>query len=313
MIGCGRQGSRYAEAIARDVPEAGLLAVHRRSQAEAEKTAAEYGAGHGFSDYRSLLSLPGLDAVVIATPNSSHLEIALEAAEAGKHMLVEKPLARSVEEAGLIVSAARRQGVKLMVGHSFRYHPMTTIPLELLPSIGDVYLCAMSKRQQPAPGWRLDPEERGGVVMDLGVHLFDLAAFTLGKRVKGVYCVAHSISQTPVEDLFTAALELDGAAALLDANTVSSCRVDKMEFSGREGHIISDRYGREVLLVNRDGRRKIAMEGPDHTLHLLVRDFVKAIIEDGEPTITGEDGLEAVRVAEACYRSSETGRRVPVG
>jgi len=289
------------------------VAVCRRDLSEAERFAATWGARRAYADYRDLVKDEGVDAVIVATPNSSHMEIALEAAENGKHLLVEKPLGRTVEEAGSIVSAARRCGVNLMVGHSFRYHPMTIASIRYLGEIGRVFLAAMCKRQPVATGWRLDRGEAGGAIMDVGVHLFDLTEFILKERPTAVFCQARRILGSSVEDSFAAVLDLPGnALAILDASMSSNSRTDKMEFAGTEGHVAADRYLREVQLVKGESRLRVPILEPDATIHLLLRDFIDSIVGGREPPITGEDGLEAVRVAEACYRSSEMNRKVTI-
>jgi len=313
LVGLGRHGSRYAESLTKQVQGAELVAVCRRNLSEAERFASIWGAKKAYADYRDLVRDGGIDAVIVATPNSSHLEVALEAAENGKHLLVEKPLGRTVEEAGRMVSAARRCGVNLMVGHSFRYHPMTIASIKHLKGLGRVFLVAMCKRQPVATGWRLDQGEFGGAIMDLGVHLFDLTKFILNERPTAVFCQARRLLGSDVEDSFAAVLDLPGnAIAILDASMSSNSRTDKMEFACTEGHVAADRYLKEVQLVKGESRLRIPMLEPDATLHLLLRDFIDSIVGSKEPPITGEDGLEAVRVAEACYRSSETNSKVTI-
>ncbi|MBO3803153.1 MAG: Gfo/Idh/MocA family oxidoreductase [Candidatus Brockarchaeota archaeon] len=311
LVGLGRHGSRYAESLSKMGGKAELVAVCRRNLPEAERFAATWGAKKAYGDHKDLARDRDVDAVIVATPNSSHVEIAVEAAENGKHLLVEKPLGRTVREAEEIISSARRNGVKLTVGHSFRYHPMTLASIKFLGELGHVYLAAMCKRQPEVAGWRIDRRERGGAIMDLGVHLFDLTEFVLKKRPTAVYCQARQVLGSGVEDSFVAVLDLPGnAVAVLDASTISKSRTDRMEFAGTEGHLSADRYSREVCLAKGGSRISFPMTGPDATVRLLLDDFVDSIIEGKEPPITGEDGLEAVRVAEACYRSSETNSKV---
>jgi len=313
LVGLGRHGSRYAESIVKLVKGAELVAVCRRNLPEAERFAATWGAKKVYGDYKDLVRDQDVDAVIVATPNSSHMEIALEAAENGKHLLVEKPLGRTVEEAEKIISSARRNGVNLMVGHSFRYHPMTLVSLKHIEEIGQVFLAAMCKRQPKVSGWRLDKEELGGAIMDLGVHLFDLMEFVLRERPTAVFCQARHVLGSDVEDSFVAILDLPRSTiAIIDASMSSNSRMEKMEFAGTEGHFTADRYMREARLIKGESRLTIPMTGPDATVHLLLEDFIRSIIEGTEPPIKGEDGLEALRVAEACYRSSETGSKVAI-
>ncbi|MGQ9514148.1 MAG: Gfo/Idh/MocA family protein [Thermoproteota archaeon] len=207
--------------------------------------------------------------------------------------------------------AARRNGVKLMVGHSFRYHPMILMSIKYLKELGQIYLVAKCKRQPKVEGWRLNKEESGGAIMDLGVHLFGLTEFVLEEKPKAVFCQTMHILSSDVEDFFVALLDFPGnVMTVLDASMSSNSRTDKMEFTGTEGQILADRYLREVQFLKGSSRHRIPMTGSDATIHLLLKDFIESILEDREPTITGEDGLEAVRVAEACYRSSKMNRKI---
>jgi predicted dehydrogenase len=312
LIGCGRHGARYAESLM-TAEGAQLVAVCRRNQAEAQRFASLWGVRKAYTAYADLIKDGDVDAVIVTTPNSSHAEIGVEAAEHGKHVLVEKPIARSVVEAEGMISAARRNGVNLMVGHSFRYHPMTTESIRRLGDLGEVFLTVMCKRQQRAAGWRLDPQEHGGTVMDLGVHLFDLVRYLLKQEPTSALCRVRHVLGFGVEDSFAAILDMPGEGiAVIDANTSSNSRTDKMEFAGTEGHMMVDRYRREIQMVKGEERTRAPLLGSDVTLPLVLGDFVRSIAEGSEPPITGEDGLKAVRIAEACYRSAESNCRAAI-
>jgi len=305
LIGLGRHGTRYAESL-KEIEGAQLIAVCRRDLSRAEEFASSWGAKRAYADYGRLIRDREVDAVIVVTPNSTHMEIAIEAAEHRKHVLVEKPIARSSEEAERMISVARRNGINLTVGHTFRYHPITLESVKHLGEIGEVYLTSMCKRQQRSTGWRLDPEEHGGAIMDIGIHLFDLTRYILRERPTSVQCKAKHVLGLGVEDSFGAILELSKERlAILDASACSNSRTDKMEFVGVEGHLSADRYMRELQLVLGDKRQRIPLVGPDATLHLLLGDFVRSIMEGRESPISGEDGLEAIRIAEACHRSSD--------
>ncbi len=311
LIGTGRHGARYAEHIQSDVPDAALVAVSRRDEEQLGEFAARYKVPNIYTDYRELVSDPMVDAVVIVTPNYLHMPMTVAAAENGKHVLVEKPMARNVEEARAMIDAARSAGVKLMVSHNFRYHPMVRRVKASLPALGKPYLITMCKRQQPAPGWREDPvASGGGALMDLGVHLFDQARFLLERDVLGLYCSTMRVASAGVEDAFVAVLDFPECAVTCDGSMASGSRADLIQIATDGGQLLADRYGRRITFIHGQDRRDDAITEPDFTIGLVLKDFVGCILENREPGVTGEDGLKAVEIAAACYRSDAMGQRV---
>lgn len=311
LVGCGRHGSRYAELLNQYELGARLIAASRRSLDDLKRFAEKFNIKNFYTDYRELLSNPEVEAVIIATPNNLHAEVAVAAAEAGKHILIEKPMAVDSRQAMLILEAASRYRVKLMVSHNFRFHPVFSKVKELIPSIGRPYLVSYCKRQEAIGGWR---ESRGmaggGVVMDLGVHLFDMCLWLTGFKASSIYCYLGYLRSLPVEDWFIGVLEADGAKAILDASMCSRGRVERLEASGDRGQLVADRYDSKITLVDEAGRRVINVLEPDRSLLKVLESFINSIRYDAEPQVTGEEGLEAVKICEACYESARVGRPI---
>ena len=311
IVGTGRHGSRYAEHIKGEVENSALVAACRRDRKKLEEFGQRFGVPKLYTDYHKLVRDPDVDAVVIVTPNNLHMQIARAAAEAGKHILVEKPMARDTVEARAMIDAARKHDVKLMVSQNFRYHPLVRRVKTLLNSMGKPYLISMCKRQQPARGWREDPEASGGgALMDLGVHVFDQARFLLDEEPQGVFCSIRRVLDSPVEDSFASVIEFPGCLVLCDASMCSASRTDLIEIATDGEQLLADRYARRIILVQGLERKEEMMTEPDFTLGLVLKDFVKCILEDTEPAITGEDGLKAVEIARACYESARSGQKV---
>ncbi len=314
LVGTGRHGTRYAEHIQSEVKDSALVAVCRRDREKLAEFGQRFKVAGLYTDYRDLVKDPKVDAVLIVTPNDLHLPIALAAAQRGKHILVEKPIARNVNEARAMIDAARRHGVKLMVSHNFRFHPLVRRVKALLPSMGTPYLISMCKRQQRASGWREDLKASGGgALMDLGVHLFDQARFLLGSEPKAVFCSTRKVLGTPIEDSFASVLEFPGCLVCCDASMCSGTRMDLIEVATDGGQLLADRYGRLITVAQGAERMEERLTEPDFTVGLVLKDFVRCIIEDGEPSVTGLDGLRAVEIAQACYESAKSGRKVGVG
>jgi len=311
LVGTGRHGTRYAEHIQTEVKDSALVAVCRRDKEKLAEFGQRFKIDRLYTDYRDLVKDPQVDAVLIVTPNDLHMPIAVAAAEGGKHILVEKPIARNVEEARKMIEAARKHGVKLMVSHNFRYHPLVRRVKALIPSMGTPYLISMCKRQQRAPGWRENPEASGGgALMDLGVHLFDQARFLLEREALGVFCSTARVLGTSVEDSFAAVLEFPGCLVCCDASMCSGSRMDLIEVATDGGQLLADRYGRLITVAQAGDRREERITEPDFTVGLVLKDFVRCISEDREPPVTGMDGLKSVEIAQACYESARAGRKV---
>ena len=311
LIGTGRHGIRYAEHIVDEVEGAELVAISRRDREKLGEVGRRFGVKKLYTDYVDLVRDPAVDAVAIVTPNSLHLPMTVAAAEAGKHVIVEKPVSRTVEEGRRMIETARKNGVKLMVSQNFRYHPLVRRVKELLPSLGRPYLVSMCKRQQRVHGWREDPEvSGGGALMDLGVHIFDQARFILGEEPTRITGMAKKVLGLGVDDSFASIVEFPETLVVCDASMCSGSRADLIEVTTDGKQLLADRYARRIVTIDGMERGEEVLTQPDYTVGLVLKDFVRCIVEDAEPPVTGEDGLRAVEMARACYLSSESGKSV---
>lgn len=146
--------------------------------------------------------------------------------------------------------------------------------------------------------------------MDLGIHIFDQARFLLDEEATGVLCSTRSVLASRIEDSFASIIEFGDHLVSCDASMCSGSRVDLIEVATRGGQILADRYARRIGLVDGDTRREEELTGSEFTLGLLLKDFVRSVLDDTKPPITGEDGLRAVEIAQACYESARRSRKV---
>lgn len=190
IIGAGSYGAAHAEAI-RELSTARLVAASRTNEAELRSFCTQYEAA-GYTDYRELLARPDIDTVVIATPHHLHTSIALAAAAARKHILLEKPMAPTLAECDQIIAAVRQAGVGLMVGHVNHFVPAYQRARALLDSgeMGEIVMgvSTMSKFwfEPNRRWWHLDRGTGGGMWMTAGIHPLDRLTWLIGSQVTAV-------------------------------------------------------------------------------------------------------------------------------
>lgn len=305
-----------------------------RAATRAAALARRFGIPEVVADYRVVLERRDIDAVVIATPDDTHAEIAVAAAEAGKAILLQKPMARSSAEGRRILAAARRAGIALSVSFMHRYFEEVIHVRELLAEkrLGSV-LSVRMRNATPGPDWGdwFFSRERvgGGVVLQLGVHGIDLVRHLAGPIEAVMGTVARQRPERVLADGRTVrpdnedhALALyrfrDGAVGTheITFNELQGCDRFRLELYCTEATVwLRSERGPLALfapaLTGRPGWFLPALEprqsGERHHAHWL--DVVRGT---APPDGTAEDGLAALLVAEALYRSAERGREEPV-
>jgi len=196
IIGAGHFGAVHAKAM-REVAEVQLVASCREDEAQAAAFAAEHG-GAAYSEWRKLLADKNVDAVVIATPHHLHEEIAIAAADAGKHILLEKPMAPTVTACDQINAAAERNNVRLMVGHVMHFALPCLVAKAVIdggnlgrPVLGSSWMIKLWMESNRRP-WHLSNETGGGMLMTAGIHALDRLVWLMDHRVTGVTAMMGS-------------------------------------------------------------------------------------------------------------------------
>ena len=329
IVGCGLIGRRRADAVA-EHPRTRLVAVADIARAEAEKVASTHGARMA-ANWREVVEATDIDVVCVATPNGYLAEIAGAALAAGKHVLLEKPMGRNLEEARLIAEASRRGKRRVKVGFNHRYHPaIARAHAELdVGTIGPPINARVRYGHGGRPGyekeWRGSAElAGGGELTDQGVHVVDLLHWFLGEPRE-----VYAITQTAVWPL--GALEDNGFGLLrYDGGVVASFHTSwtqwknlfSFEIFGERGSLVIEglggSYGEETLTIAHRAMQggapdveRLAFPGPDRSWALEWDDFLGGVL-DGHPYLgDAEDGLVAMATLDALYRSAR--QRTPVG
>ena len=350
VIGCGA-GIFHLEGYSAD-PRVKIVALAGLDTDRCEMLAKRFAVPQVYREYQELLAQDDIDAVSIAVPNFLHKPVAIAALEAGKHVLIEKPLARHTDEGREMVEAAKRTGKILAVSFQRRTRHDVEIVRDQISSgaLGRVYYSrAFWMRRSGIPGlgsWFTSKEAAGGgPLIDLGVHVLDMALYCLGNpKVTTVSAATYAeigpqgrgnwvgrrTSQSAtdpvtyeVEDLATAFLRFeDGGTLLLEASWAAYTEMDDdfgVQFYGSNGgaRIFSKKYADVDTLNLYAGIGDTTMDShprlvsrPGH--EQIIRGFVSGILDGTPVTPDGEEGLDRVRLIDAIYRSAGLGREVTI-
>lgn len=321
VIGLGVMGWRHAQVCheLRGVELAGVADIRAEV---VDRAHTEFGAS-GYTDYRELLEKERMDAVVVATSDQFHREPCETAAAHGAHIFLEKPIALTMEDGQAIIAAARRAGVKLMVGHTLRYDPRYIAVQQQAAAgkFGDIIHLYARRNATVRSGRRL--EGRTDAVMFQGVHDIDALHWITGARITRVSAesVSRVLSDLHIPDATVATLRFsNGAVALLEQSWALPIGVPalldaQLEVVGSKGAAYVD-FHQPSLSLFTDGIWSqpdviLALPGA-HYLKDEYEQFMAFVQGKAEPKVSGEEALAALRVALAIVESAKTGTPVDV-
>jgi predicted dehydrogenase len=312
LIGCGDIARRRVAPALRDLEGCELVAVSRADAARAESFASEFGARRWHADWRELVRDPEVEAVYVATPVHLHAEQAVAAAEAGKHVLCEKPMALNVAECAAMNAAAEACGVRLGVAYYRRFYPVVMRLKEILDSgeIGAPVVAQLNAFERFEPGaghprrWLLEKRQSGGGPMfDFGCHRVEVLLNLFGRvsNVKGL--AGNVLFAREVEDTACALMHFErGPLAVLSVTHAARETQDTLEVFGSEGSIRVDVLNEGRLIIRTAAGERVETHAPHANLHQpLIEDFTRAVVEDGPPRVDGHTGQKVSEVLELIY------------
>lgn len=338
IIGCGLIAKFHARAIA-DVPGARLAACYDVVPAAAEKVGEEFGC-KAYNDLDAMLSDPNVHVVTVATPSGAHMEPAIAAAKAGKHVIVEKPLEITLDRCDAIIRACEEAGVVLSTIFPSRFHASSRLLKAAVEekrfgklTIGDAYVKWWRTQQYYDGGawrgtWKLDG---GGALMNQAIHSVDLLVWLMGPVAEvsaRTALLAHE--RIEVEDVAMAVLRFQcGALGVIEATTAAyPGYLKRIELHGDQGSAVMEEEDivkwdfAQIRPQDEEIRRKMAEKvsggggasdpaAIGHHGHAMqFADVVQAIREGRKPLIDGAEGRRSVEVIMAVYQSAETGQIV---
>ena len=323
IVGCGR----YADVVLNEIHEMTDdfdFYFASRDLQKAREYCERFGGIDYFGTYEEALSDSRVEAAYFFTPHHVHLENTELAAQHGKHILMEKPIARTVEESQALVKTAQDAGVQLMVAENYRFLHTTRraksmIETGTLGSIGDLRLIDIKVeafRPPPTP-WRLDASlTGGGSFIDAGIHYIDLIVH-LGGMPTQIYAAAptkvHPSSQGEDGLVLLANLPND-AVAVFNFSRATSRNVqnDYVGITGTKGYIEFEPYGREIAFENTLVKRNVRLPEAHRGAREMVREFRDCVQQQRPPLMTGDEAIKDLAVVLAAYRSAAESRHVPL-
>lgn len=302
VIGTGFWGRNQARVL-KQLDCTKLVSVCDLNETSAKTVSTQYNVEHT-TDVDELLSRKDIDAVTICTPTVTHKQVATRALLAGKHLLVEKPMTNTVSEAQELLSAAERQGLRLMPGHIERFNPAVTHLKSLVDNgkLGSVMLLLARRVGR----W---PERIGdvGVVRDTAIHDIDLARYIFNDEVNSVYARIGSIRHTK-EDYAEIMLQFrNEGTAFIDANWLTPRKTRTLIVTGSDATVQLDYITQEVSIEDSERVIKPSIEKKE-PLSIELTHFAESILNDRPFAVNGVDGLRAVEICEVVLRSGAAGR-----
>jgi myo-inositol 2-dehydrogenase / D-chiro-inositol 1-dehydrogenase len=335
ILGAGFISEIHCESYHRFVPDAEVVAVYTRNAEKAQSFAQKHGISQWYNDLDAIIQSSGADVIDICLPNFLHADATLKAAAAGKHIIIEKPLAVTLEEADAMISACKKACVKLMYAEELCFAPKYERVRQMVNegAIGEIYMLKQSEKHSgPHSDWFYDINlAGGGVLMDMGCHGIAWFRWMLkNARAKSVYATMSTVyhkQRTKAEDNSVVIIEFEnGVTGLVENSWAKHGGMDdRSEVYGTGGVVYADLFmGNAAIAYSKNGYG-YAMEKADTTVGWTftifeeafnqgypqeLKHFIDCVQHNKEPLVTGEDGRAVLEIIYAAYASAAQGRKI---
>jgi predicted dehydrogenase len=316
LIGAGDIARKRVAPALRDLPNCDFLAVSRARPELAESFAKEFGAQKWYGNWRDLLGDKEVDVVYVATPVHLHAAQTIAAAEAGKHVLCEKPMALNVRECAQMIAACRANNVKLGIAYYRHFHPVIARVKSILAAaeLGDVVFAQINAFEwfNPQPDharyWLLKRDQGGGGPMfDFGCHRLEvlLNLFGPARHIAGL--IANVAFEREVEDTAAALLQFErGGYASLTVTHAAAESQDTLDIFGTKGSVHIPVLNQGEMIIKIGDEQRVESHPAAANMHQpLIEDFVEAAVKNREPKVNGEVGRSVAKLEGEIYRSAQ--------
>jgi predicted dehydrogenase len=312
VIGCGDIARKRVLPALTSLPNCRVTAVTREQADKAQTCAEEFAIPKAYNTLQELLQDDEIEAVYIATPHYLHAEQTIQAAEAGKHILCEKPMAMNSEECDAMIKACEEHGVKLGIAYYRHYYPVIHRIKDVLQQglLGKPIVVQINAFEQfnPAPdeprSWLSDPSRSGGGPMNnIGCHRIEICIDLFG-AVKNVFSrTANILYDLDVEDTATTILEFsNGPICTITVTSAASEPQDSLHIFLSEGSIHVPVLNKGTIIEQSPTDKLTEKYPPPSNVHRpVIEDFTRAVLEDREPLVTGEIGKAVTQVLDSIY------------
>ena len=318
VIGVGSMGRNHAR-VYREIENVELVAVADTSATTAAKVGGSYAVPF-YTDFEAMLDERKPDLVSLAVPTGLHVEVGAQLIERGIHVLVEKPIASTVEQGEKLIALAKQHNIVLAVGHIERFNPaIMELRRRLREGMAGRIYKIHTERLSPYPSRIQD----AGVVIDLASHDIDLLRFLMNEEIVRLYGETLQSINSDREDMFNGLVRFrSGAVGVLDVNWITPTKIRRMTVTGARGMFRCDLLSQELFFYENENAPSqwdtlsilrgvsegniIGIRIQRHEpLAAELNDFVSAVRDNRPPTVTGEEGLETLRIALDFVRSGK--------
>lgn len=312
VSGCGNFTENHFLPVMQSLQRSKLISVYSHDLARAKNVSNKFGAPNAFNDYDQFLS-SDIEAVYISSINSDHYQQVIKAAEAGKNILCEQPIALDSIQAQEMVDICKANNVLLAVNHMHRYHPLVLKVKELLDNhmLGKIISISASCNvdRTPDDNFRFNKElSGGGVLRDLGLQWINMLRYFGGEVSEVKAFKDNIIYKSEVEDFSAAILKFEKSGyGFLNVSCDSKKYYNKIEVLGYNGLIaieeISGKRSTSVkLIIDLQGETKRVFRKRTNKLLFTLRSIQKSFIRNNPPVVTGEDELSVMKIVEEIER-----------
>ena len=318
VIGTGSMGKNHARVYS-EMDNVNLVAICDSNEETAKEIASTYKINH-YSSYKEMLEKEKIHAASVCVPTKLHKQVALDLIKQKINILVEKPIATTIEEAKEIINEAEKNNVKLMTGHIERFNPVVTELKKRIKNneLGNI-LEVQCERLSLFPERIIDV----GVIIDLAIHEIDILKYLIGSKIKRVYAETAQRFHSSHEDLLIGTIRFENnILGIINANWLSPKKVREIKVTGEKGMFVANYLTQELyfqekelaakyvdynegFIKGKQGKKgKIEITNSEPLKNELTA-FIDCIKNNTEPQVTGKDGLDALDIAHKFLESSK--------
>ena len=310
IIGCGSIGEIHAQCL-QSVEGARLGAFCDAFEQRAQELSRKFQGSYATTDPARIFSDDSIDAVYICTHHDTHSLLAIQAAQAGKHVMMEKPLALTLDECYRVGNAVEKSGISLMTGFKMRYYPSVAKVKQFIPN-PIITVAQMMDGHWPSDFWANDPVKGGGNVLSQGCHTMDLVYYLNESEPERIYAEGGNFTHEGVKiiDNIIATIRFANGrvASVVQGDSGQTPLVSKFSFQVMDGTRTAHLHDRMKTATLFDGEKVVEHKDPEeYGFQEENRDFIRALEKKEKPPITHRDGLRATLLILKAFESIRTG------
>lgn len=310
IIGCGSMGEIHAQCLSR-IDGVSIRAFCDAREERAQSLCAKYSGVYATADPERVLKDDAVDAVYICTHHETHSSLAIRAAEEHKHVMIEKPLALSLQECYDVGNAVEKHGITLMAGFKMRYYPSVIRVKKFIPS-PLITVAQMMDARWPDDFWANDPVKGGGNVLSQGCHTMDLVCYLNGSRPVRIYAEGGNFTHEGINivDNIVATIKFENGsvASVAQGDSGQTPFVSKFSFQVTDGRKTAHLRNRLKTATLFDGENASEISDPEeYGFFEENNDFVRSLKENVPPPVNHVDGLRATLLILKAFESLKTG------